>query len=120
MFTMVTSSTTISWATPMTARMSHRRSRGARLDPTVDLLVTLRGVRFVKAHDEARPTDVTDDRTRVAGRPIRSQPDAPSRRGLPDARLGERGRRRRTGGLAAPQPRRQDRGREPRRLAHDG
>ena len=29
MFTIVASSTTISWATPMTARISHRRRPGA-------------------------------------------------------------------------------------------
>ena len=44
----------------------------------------------------------------------------PAGGGLPDARLAERGRRRRAGGVAAPQPLRHERGREPRRLAHDG
>ena len=44
--------------------------------------------------------------TRVAGRPLRGAPLPPAGRGLPDARLAERGRRRRAGGLAAAQPRR--------------
>ena len=40
-------------------------------------------------------------------------PDPPEGGGLPDARLAERGGRRRSGSLAAPQPLRHERRREP-------
>ena len=50
---------------------------------------------------------------------LRGQPHAPAGRRLPHARLGQRGRRRRPGGVAAPQPRRPGERREPRRLADD-
>ena len=49
-----------------------------------------------------------------------AQPDPPAGGGLPDARLAERGGRRRPGGLAAAQPLRHERRREPGRLADDG
>jgi hypothetical protein len=56
----------------------------------------------------------------VAGRPLRGAPVAPAGGGLPDARVAHRGRRRRPGHLAAAQPGRDGRGREPRRVAdHD-
>ena len=45
---------------------------------------------------------------------------APAGGRLPHARLGQRGRRRRAGGVAAPEPRRRRRGRQPRRLADHG
>ena len=45
-------------------------------------------------------------RERLAGRAIRGAPRPPARGGLPDARLAERGRRCRAGGVAAAQPRR--------------
>ena len=51
---------------------------------------------------------------------IRGAPDPSAGGRLPDARLAQRGRRRRAGGLAAAQPRRRERDREPRRLADDG
>ena len=56
----------------------------------------------------------------MAGGAIRGAPNAAARCGLPDAGLSERGGRRRPGGRLAPQPRRHERGREPRRLADDG
>ena len=48
-----------------------------------------------------------------------AEPRPPAGRRLPDARLADRGRRRRPGGLAPAQPRRHQRCREPRRLADD-
>ncbi len=56
----------------------------------------------------------------MAGRAIRGQPDPPSSCGLPDARLARRGRRRRTGVLASPQPLRTKQHREPGRMADHG
>ena len=50
---------------------------------------------------------------------LRGATAAAARRGLPDARLARRGRRRPAGRLAARQPRGRERGREPRRLADD-
>src|SRR5438874_397297 len=49
--------------------------------------------------DEARWENVTDGRKRLAGGAIRGAPVSPARGGLPDARFGERGRRRRPGNL---------------------
>ena len=53
------------------------------------------------------------------GGAIRGQPDPPAGGGLPDARLAERGRRRSAGSLAAAQPLRHERRREPGRMADD-
>ena len=60
------------------------------------------------------------DERQIAGGAIRGQPDPSAGGGLPDARLAERGRRRRAGSLAPAQPLRHERRREPRRLADDG
>src|SRR6185437_16637159 len=69
-------------------------------------------------YDGTAQEDVTDG-WRLAGGAIRSESGAASGGGVPDARLGQRGRRRRAGSLAAAQPRRYDRSREPQRLADD-
>ena len=74
----------------------------------------------VYCNDPTRRRNVTDGRARMAGRALRGAPDPPAGGGLPDARLAERGRRRRAGSLATTQPLRRERGREPRRLADDG
>ncbi len=63
---------------------------------------------------------MTDGRTRLAGGAVRGAPDPSAGGGLPDARLAERGGRRRPGSLAPAQPRRRQRRREPRRMADDG
>ena len=83
------------------------------------LLSSHRPLARVNTDDPPRRADVTDGRARLAGGAVRGAPDPPARRRLPDARLAERGRRRRPGGLAPAQPRRRRRGREPRRLADD-
>src|SRR5258706_1468575 len=71
-------------------------------------------------YDETKRRSVTDGRTRMVGRAIRGQPHPPAGGGLPDAWLALRGGRRRTGVLAAPQPLRHERRREPGRMADDG
>src|SRR5215210_6674998 len=55
-------------------------------------------------NDGTRRGNVTDGRTRLACGAIRGEPHPPEDGGLPDARLAERGGRRRAGNLAAPQP----------------
>src|SRR6266581_3609210 len=71
-------------------------------------------------YDTRRWRNVTDGRTRLAGRPVRGEPPALARGGVPGARLGERGGRRGAGNLAAAQPFGRRRGGEPGRLAdHD-
>src|SRR5919199_875827 len=55
-------------------------------------------------NDETRRGNVTDARTRPAGRAVRGQPDPPEGACLPHARLAKRGRRRRPGGLAPARP----------------
>ena len=60
------------------------------------------------------------DEDKLPGRAVRGAPAAPAGRGLPDARLAQRGRRRGAGGVAAAQPLRRRRHRQPRRLADDG
>ncbi len=74
----------------------------------------------VYRYDPTRRRDVTDGRARLAGAALRGAPNPPAGGRLPDARLAQRGRRRRPGGLAAAQPHRRGRDREPRRLADDG
>ncbi len=49
----------------------------------------------------------------MADRAFRATPDSPASGGLPDARLAQRGRRRRPGGLASAQSRRHQQRREP-------
>src|SRR3954471_5398882 len=71
-------------------------------------------------NDGTRRGNVTDGRTRMAGTAIRGEPDPPEGGGLPDARLAERGGRRRAGSLATARPLRDERRREPRRMADDG
>src|SRR5712691_5555103 len=71
-------------------------------------------------YDETKRGNVTDGRTRMAGGAIRGRASPPAGGGLPDARLPERGGRRRAGVLAPPQPLRHERRREPRRMADDG
>src|SRR5829696_1094372 len=56
----------------------------------------------------------------MAGGAIRGAPRPPEGGCLPDARLDERGRRRRTGGLVATRTLRRRRRREPGRMADDG
>src|SRR3954471_22147608 len=77
------------------------------------------GVWFVTAMTNPRPGDVTDGRARRTGGRLRGPPVPPARRRLPDARLRQRCRRRRPGGLAAPEPVRHLHRREPGRMAHD-
>src|SRR5262249_28765309 len=62
---------------------------------------------------------VSRGRERLAGGSLRGEPDSPAGGGLPDARLAERGRRRRAGVVAPLEPLRYERGAESRRLAHD-
>ena len=57
------------------------------------------------------------DQRDVLARAVRGAPQPSAGRGVPDARVAERGRRRRPGGLAAAQPLGRGRDREPRRLA---
>ena len=57
---------------------------------------------------------------RSAGHTVRGRPPPAAPRGLPDARLAQRGRRRRPGGLAAAQPLGHERRRQPQRMADDG
>ena len=65
-----------------------------------------RRLRGVNSLTRARRGDVTDDRaaTFLAAQ-FEEHRHAPARRRLPDARVGQRGRRRRAGGLAAAEPR---------------
>src|SRR5215210_5085244 len=70
-------------------------------------------------NDGTRRGNVTDGRTGLAGTTIRDPPDPPEGGGLPDARLNRRGRRRRAGSLAAPQPLGHQRRPEPGRMADD-
>src|SRR6185312_17212535 len=63
--------------------------------------------------------EATDGRDAMAGGSIRGAPRTAARGGLPDARLGQRGRRCGAGGLAATRPLRRRRDRQPGRLAHD-
>ena len=67
--------------------------------------------------DGTRRENVTDGRQRLSGRRVRGQPAAPPGRGVPDARLAERGGRRGAGGVDPSQPHRHRERREPRRLA---
>ncbi len=60
-----------------------------------------------------------DERQRHLRRAVRAAPRAPAGRRVPDARLDRRGRGRGAGGVAAAQPLRRRRGRQPRRLADD-
>ena len=76
-------------------------------------------VRRVHPVDTTRRRNVTDGRARPPDRAIRGAEDPAARRGVPDARLAERGRRRRPGGVAAAAPHRREHDRAPRRLAHD-
>src|SRR6266496_1997270 len=69
-------------------------------------------------YDTRRRRNVTDERTRLAGRTVRGEPPAPARGGVPHARLVSRGGRRGAGGLAAAQPCGHQRGGQPGRLAH--
>src|SRR5215208_1242342 len=55
-------------------------------------------------YDGPRRRDVTGGRARTSGPAVRGQPDPPAGGGLPDARLGERGRRRRAGVVASAEP----------------
>src|ERR687890_1394490 len=72
-------------------------------------------------NETTRLENVTDGRTRrLAGTALRGEPHPPAGGGLPDARLNQRGRRRRPGSLAPPQPLRHQRHREPGRMADDG
>src|SRR5918993_1267215 len=68
-------------------------------------------------NDGTRPKDVTDGRTGLAGTAIRGAQKPPEGGGLPDARLAFRGGRCRPGSLAASQPLRDERRREPGRMA---
>src|SRR5215207_8406150 len=71
-------------------------------------------------YDGTRREDVTDGRTRLADGPVRGEPDPSAVGGLPDARLSERGRRRRAGIVGAPQPLRHVGRREPAGMADHG
>ena len=73
----------------------------------------------VTCDDTWQREDVTDGRERVAGGALRGAPGPSAGGGLPDAGLAHRRRRRRAGHLAAAQPGRGGRGREPRRVADD-
>nr|HET6901963.1 hypothetical protein [Ktedonobacteraceae bacterium] len=53
--------------------------------------------------------NVINEQTRMVGGTIRGQPDPPASGGIPDVGLAERGRRRRTGVVASPQPLRYER-----------
>ena len=64
----------------------------------------LAGSTFLTPRDER---NVTRERTRLADRALRGAPDPSAGRGLPDARVGQRGRRRTPGDLVAGQPDRQ-------------
>src|SRR5438128_589118 len=71
-------------------------------------------------YDGTGRRNVTDGRTRMAGGAIRGEPDPPESGRLPDARLAERGGRRRPGSLAATQPLRHEQCREPGRMGGEG
>src|SRR6266487_1139344 len=70
--------------------------------------------------DSIRGRNVTDGDRRLVGRTLRGQASPPAGGGLPHARLALRGRGRRTGGLAPPEPRRYQRRREPGWMADHG
>src|SRR4051812_36262533 len=87
------------------------RSRGAEWVESVVTVVSfghIGGLRFVNPYDGPRREDVTDGRTRTAGRAVRAPPRPPARGRLPDAGLEQRSRRRGAGVVAAAEP---DRGR---------
>ena len=63
---------------------------------------------------------MSDGRGRVAGGALRGPPEPPESGGLPDARVGQRGGRRRAGGLAPAKAFRRARRGEPRCMADHG
>ena len=86
------------------------------VDPSV---MSQRAATARHGYDGCRRGGVTvSDLDQLAGR-FEADRAAPAGGRLPDARLAGRGRRRRAGGLAAAQPRRHRRGRQPHRLADD-
>ena len=88
----------------------------ACMDPSLSHRTDLR----CHLYDTPPRRNVTDGRSRLVGGGLREEPEAPAGGGLPHARLARRGRRRRPGGLVAPQRGRRQRCRQPRRLAdHD-
>src|SRR4029453_2100552 len=70
--------------------------------------------------DETQRENVTHERERIPGGPVRAESRPPAGGGVPDARLAQRGGGCRPGSVAAAQPVRHPRHREPRRLAHHG
>src|SRR5215208_4092336 len=84
-----------------------------------DLLSHRQGF-FRHYYDGTRQKDVTDGRERISGKAIRGAQKPPEGGGLPDARLPFRGGRCRPGSLAASQPLRDERRREPGRMADHG
>src|SRR6266511_510027 len=74
---------------------------------------------FVTAMTDRDEGNVTGGRGRLAGGAVPGPPQPSAGGGLPDARLSQRGRRRRAGCLAPAQPRRHQQRPEPRRLADD-
>src|SRR6266567_6620670 len=79
------------------------------------------GVGFARHYIDSRGgRNVTDGDRRLVGRTLRGQASPPAGGGLPHARLALRGRGRRTGGLAPPEPRRYQRRREPGWMADHG
>src|SRR5438067_2632367 len=78
------------------------------------------GVFRVTSVDTRARSDVTDGRARLAGPALRGRAGPPEGRGLPHAGIADRGGRRGPGRLAAPEPLRGGRRRQPPRLAdHD-
>src|SRR5437763_13925535 len=86
---------------------------------TLQGLVTSTRLRRATWCDRRRRENVTDGRRDSRG-PVRGAPVPPGRGGVPDARLAQRGGRRRPGGVAAAAPLGHQRRREPARLADHG
>ena len=72
------------------------------------------------SHHRTNRRNVTHARPGLARRALRGKPPPPARRRLSDARLRDRGGRRRPGSLDPPEPHRHERRRQPAGLADDG
>src|SRR5687767_6054483 len=94
---------------PASTNLGTRRLPIAPLAPAtktrIVFLLPSHWLGFVRLQfDGTRRRNVTGERAGLAGRAVRGQQAAATRGGVSDARLAERGRRRRPGSLASPQP----------------
>src|SRR6266540_5500923 len=86
------------------AQVAETRYKGDRLIVRRTRLVGAQAELFPNWRYHAFVTDRVDGRGRMAGGAVRGAPHPPAGGGLPDARLAQRGRRRRAGRLAPTQP----------------